>query len=58
MFNPNAIYLLIAFVFIYIGAYFLVQKAPYFQSFSQLQKSLFVKVIAIVGLIAISILFG
>lgn len=51
LFNEYAIYFALGFLVIYVLAQLLVTKHPRFQSFSAIQKSIAVKVMALLGLV-------
>jgi len=52
-FNNNATYLALGFLLVYVAAQLLVSKHPRFQAFTPIQKSVAVKVLALVSFIVL-----
>lgn len=58
LFNDYAAYLALGFLLIYVLAQLLVSKHPRFQQFTPIQKSVTVKLLALVGFTLAYILFA
>lgn len=58
LFNDYAAYLALGFLLIYVLAQLLVSKHPCFQQFTPIQKSVTVKLLALVGFTLAYILFA
>ena len=56
-FNDNAVYLALGFLLLYVLAQLLVSKHSRFQAFTPIQKSVTVKVLALVSFIVLYVLF-
>lgn len=53
MFNDYAFQWALGFFAIYLIAQFVVSKHPFFQTFSQIQKSITVKLLALIGFVVV-----